>query len=284
MGEKVAKIVTERILARLKDGVVPWHKPWINGLACNLVSGKPYTGMNQLLLGSDDRFNCPYWLTRKQITSFDAIVNDNEYPTPIVFVKRTKYKDKETGDEKNGRIMRFYRVWNVEQTFGISHDLLNEFYLRAAKSDDKVSESADCLVHQYITGDGPELNHGGGKACYIPSADVVKIPDKNMHTSHNHYYSTLFHELCHSTGHEKRLNRDFGIQGFGDTRYDFEELVAEVGASLLCAEAGVENKATADNTAAYVQSWLKVFEDKPDILLKAATKAFKAVQWIKGEE
>lgn len=111
------------------------------------------------------------------------------------------------------------------------------------------------------------------------------MPKRNDFETSGGYYGTLFHELCHSTGHEKRLHRKLGSRHtLVDHKYDFEELVAELGAAILCAKAGVSNERLIEDTAAYIDGWLKVFRDKPETLMSAASAGGKAVLWITGGE
>ena len=278
----VPEIVLKRIMDQMEAGVVPWHRPWQNGLAKNLVSGRAYTGTNQMLLGSDDRFSSPYWLTYNQNKQLLGTILEGEQSTPVIFLKSTSYEDKDTGKKKAGRIMRFYNVWNVEQTYGIDHKRLTEFAMSQMKTEVATVEAADAIVAGYTK--PPSIAHDSIKAYYVPSTDEVHMPKRADFETSGGYYGTLFHELCHSTGHEKRLHRKTGCRFDNDHSYSMEELVAELGAAILCAEAGVSNERLIENTAAYIDGWLTVFRDKPETLMSAASAGGKAVLWITGGE
>jgi antirestriction protein ArdC len=282
-GINVYEIVTERILAALDNGVVPWRLPWrvsgSSGFPKNLVSGKEYRGINILLLGSQG-YASPYWLTYKQAVARGGTVRKGEKSTPVVF---WKVYDKNTVG-KNGRlekgfILRYYNVFNVSQCDNVDVP---------APSSEKVKptfspiEMCEKIVLAYKT--LPKIEHVGGRACYIPSFDKVCMPERESFEGREEYYSTLFHELVHSTGHESRLNRD-GIMNpvrFGSHEYSFEELVAECGAAFLCAHAGILDH-TLDNSAAYIDTWRKKLNKEPKWIVEASGKAAKAADYIMGD-
>ena len=120
----------------------------------------------------------------------------------------------------------------------------------------------------------PALEHGGGRAFYRQSADRVTMPKPETFISPEHYYSTLFHELTHATGHPSRLCRPTLTEAhsFGDTNYSKEELVAEMGAAFLCGVSGIDNHTT-DSSTAYIQGWLSVLKDDKRLLIQAASQA-----------
>ena len=119
------------------------------------------------------------------------------------------------------------------------------------------------------------------RAYYRPSTDSVHMPARSRFVDVPHYYSTLFHELVHSTGHASRLNRTFGDR-FGDELYSKEELVAEMGAAFLCAVAGIANEHTDRNTTAYIQNWIAKLEEDNRLIVHAAANAQRAVELILG--
>ena len=143
-------------------------------------------------------------------------------------------------------------------------------------------ERCDQLVAGYAA--GPEIRHGGQVASYSPIGDVVRMPERSAFHSAEAYYSTLFHELTHSTGHPKRLARFTPAEPpppFGSPDYSREELVAELGSGFLCAQAGISNL-TIENSAAYIAGWLRVLKTDKRAVVFAAAAARKAAELITG--
>jgi len=291
----VYQIVTDRILELLDKGTVPWRKPWQGGAVCqpkNLVSKKPYRGINIFLLGitaTSTGYRSPYWLTYKQATDLGGHVRKGEKSTLVVFWKINQKieTDNETGDKKivNYPVLRYYNVFNLDQCDDVNPDKIPE---DARIDEDDLLDfeplaACDNIVEHYS--DRPIIEHDREpRAYYRPSADKVHMPDKELFNSIPEYYSTLFHELTHSTGHETRLNRD-GITemaAFGSALYSKEELTAEMGAAMLCGMAGIDNQ-TIDNSAAYIDGWRSKIKGDKKLVVNAAARAQKAVDYILGE-
>ncbi len=248
----------------LESGVIPWRKPWVNGGAKNIDSRKPYQGINSLLLNCSE-YSSPWWGTFKQIEKAGGKVRKGEKSSIVVF-----YSSIVKEDEKPMFVLRYYSVFNSEQCDGVK--------VPEEKENNEIVECQD-IVDRYS---GPKIVHGNFDACYRPSDDSVYMPMKNHFVNSERYYATMFHELIHSTGHESRLNRfEKKSVDFGSHEYSFEELVAEIGSAFLCAKSGIENQ-TIDHSAAYIQSWIKVFRNDKMMLTKAASNASKAVDFILG--
>lgn len=281
--KNVYEIITERILAKLEEGTVPWHKPWTGagneGRAANLISGKAYRGINVLLTASAG-FSSRYWVTFKQAQKLGGSVRKGEKGTPIVFWSFIEKKGAKAGDKKIP-LLRYYTCFNVEQCDGIEHKRLTET-APAPVSEFDASEEAEMIVKGYAN--GPTINHGGGCACYSPPRDSVSVPKREDFESAAAYYSTLFHELTHSTGHTSRLARSGVTEStlFGSHEYSREELVAEMGASFLRGMAGIDDTAALDNSAAYLANWMTVIKDDPRLIVIAAAQAQKASDHILG--
>jgi antirestriction protein ArdC len=283
LAKSVYEIVTERILEKLEQGTVPWHKPWAGG-GCpqNLVSGKEYRGVNVWLLGSQD-FSSPYWLTFKQAKQLGGSVRKGERGTPCILWKWINRSDEnaETGETETKQIplIRYYNVFNAEQCDGISHARLE------AQQDEPEPfnpiESAERIVASYPK--PPSISEDGrGAAYYRPSTDSIHMPEQETFDSEAHYYATLFHEMTHSTGHESRLART-GVTNrirYGSHEYSQEELVAEMGAAFLAAEAGIDSEALVDNSASYVASWMERLRSDPKLVVLAGAQAQRAVDHI----
>lgn len=279
----VFDVVTDRICESLKGGVVPWRRPWSDAAIVgasdprNLVSGKPYNGINIFLLGLQP-FTSPFWLTYNQARGLGGHVKKGEKGTPIFFWKIYDNKKPSGSDEETERrfIGRYYTVFNLEQCEGIAAP--------AAEPEPKVKSlpTAKRIVAGYK--DGPIVRHIGARACYSPMGDVVMMPPLKAFESPQAYYGTLFHELTHSTGHEKRLKRFDNTQPFapfGSADYSREELVAEMGAAFLCAKARIDNHVI-DNQASYVRNWLDTLRGDTRAVVFAASQARKGVELILG--
>lgn len=275
---KVYEIITDRIMRKLEEGTVPWHRPWnaSAGLPKNVVSRKEYRGINVFLTGSQG-YESPYWLTFKQAKVLGGSVREGEKGTPIVycdtFKKEVIGKDGELA-EKQMSFLRYYTVFNLSQVDGVEAP--------ASEAVDRpFNPIVECERIVLEMPFPPVLRTGNGRAFYRSSEDAVYMPQPELFHSDEEYYSTLFHELVHSTGHETRLNRRPSSErrSFGDEAYSKEELVAEMGASFLSATAGIEN-ATLDNSAAYIQGWLKALRDDKKLVILAAAAAQKASDYI----
>jgi len=281
--------VTNKILEKLEQGEIPWQKPWNvkTGAPCNIITGKPYNGINILLLGSQS-YDSKFWLTFKQCSEKGGTVKKGEKSTMVVFwtfLEKTDESVKSATDQapsSSGKIpmLKYYNVFNVNQCSGLDLPRLQkELEDKAIGREHDDIISAQDIVDQFT--DKPELKHGFTRACYRPATDEINVPSPENFKSSEEYYATLFHELVHSTGHESRLHRRNSLESrvFGDEDYSKEELVAEMGASFLCAKAGIENRII-DNSAAYIQSWLKALKNDKKLLVVAAGQAHKAANYV----
>lgn len=275
----VYQAVTDRMIEKLESGTLPWRKPWSTlGPPRNMVSGKVYRGVNVLLLAMSD-YDQPYWLTYKQAHKLGGHVNKGERSTMIVFWKWLEKDevDEATGETVHKRIpfLRYHRVFNIEQTNLEPPQVVEE------AEYDPIQE-AEAIVEAYT--DVPTIKHKGDRACYAPMLDEVTMPKMGRFESVESYYSTLFHELTHSTGHSSRLNREELMAGGHDKdAYCKEELIAEMSASFLRARAGIEVEQTEELSAAYLQGWLKKLREDKRFVLIAAQAAQKAADYIAGD-
>ena len=266
MSNKVYEIITNEIIEKLEEGTVPWDRPW-DGMYSpkNFISGKEYRGINALLLGMMPH-SCPFWATFKQIKDKGGNVRKGEKSTLVVFwkfIERESDQADENGEHKKKDVpfLRYYRVFNLEQADGIDWQAKIE---HGEEREFSPIEACSNIVNGF--GDRPEIMNGGGRACYSPVDDRVKLPVQEDFKTDERYYSTLFHELVHSTGHDSRICRSSlaAHNPFGSKEYSKEELIAEIGAAFLCGIAGIKNK-TIDNSASYVQSWLNVLKDRKNV-------------------
>jgi antirestriction protein ArdC len=267
--------ITERIVSLLEQGTVPWHKPWkVNtGLPRNLISKKPYRGINVFLLMAMS-YESPHWLTFRQAIQLGGNVKKGEKSCPVVFWKRMKNEDEESDEPRKAPLLRLYHVFNIAQCEGLK-DAPGEIQMPVTKPAEIVAKMPQ----------PPVVKHGMAQAFYSPHEDCVGMPERERFDAEASYFATLFHELIHATGHEKRLNRASIAErnGFGSNPYCKEELIAELGSAFLCGYADIVDR-TIDNSAAYVEGWLKQFQNDRTLIVSAAAQAQKAADFILGRK
>lgn len=276
---KVYEVITAKILDKLEEGIVPWHKPWVGGTQpLNLVSKKPYRGINTFML-SMAGYSSPYWASYKQIISLGGQVNKGEKGWPVVFWTWLDKTDNETGDITPRQIpfMRYYTAFNLDQTTGVDVKKIPSLNVKLSKA--KIISECENIIKNMPK--KPEIVFNEPRAYYNPVRDFVNMPDKKTFETSEAFYSTLFHELVHSTGHSTRLNRKTINEAtyFGTESYSKEELVAEMGAAFLCGHCQIENK-TINNSASYIKSWLKHLKEDKQMVILAAGQAQKASDFI----
>ena len=272
MSTKVEQIVTDRIIAGLKKGKIPWSRPWkatADGTVaypCNAVSKRPYSGINAILL-SMDNYTCPFYATYKQIQDRGGNVRKGEKSTIIIYWNILEKKKIVEGVEKTEKIpfLRYHNVFNLEQAENvpIPEYTAPEFL------------TAGDIIESYK--DGPKIQHGGSdRAYYQPSRDIVVMPHKDNFITPDAYLQVLYHELVHSTGHQKRLDR----LSTGKKAYAYEELIAEIGSAMLCQRTGTQWDV--ENSQAYINGWIEVLQNDPKLIISASSKAQKAIDYIAG--
>jgi antirestriction protein ArdC len=282
----IYQTVTDQIVAMLETGVVPWRSPILGrsraGHPKNLNTGKQYRGVNVFLLAFtafSRGYGSSYWLTFNQAKERGGNVRKGEKSSMVVFWKQYETTDKQTGEPVKLPLLRYYNVFNAEQMEGIDIPDAVKF----EPLDFKPIEEAEKIASGYLA--APAVTHDGGQqAFYRPLSDSVHMPDKTRFASVEEYYSTLFHELSHSTGHSSRLDRklDTDPKPFGSADYGKEELVAEMSAAFLCSYAKIQ-PVVIDNQAAYLAGWLKQLKSDKKLVVAAAGQAQRAADWIRGE-
>jgi antirestriction protein ArdC len=281
----VYAIITEKIINLLESGIVPWRKPWTStGLPRNLVSKKPYKGVNYFLL-SATKFVSPFWLTYRQARELGGHVREGEESTIVIFWKVEDSKrsnedlEVEETDDKNRRrfLLRFYRVFNLEQC-ELPQTVLDKLPKIETYQHDPI-EAAERIITDMPN--PPEIQYAGSKAFYSSMTDRITLPPRELFSSAEEFFGTLAHEASHASGHPKRLNRESIAEAapFGSPTYSFEEIVAEMSAAYLCAEAGI-SPAVIDNEAAYIQGWLKKIRSEKRLVVIAAAQAQRAADYI----
>jgi antirestriction protein ArdC len=274
MENKIYQQVTDRIISELERGATPWIKPWTTfasaGEDQNIISKKPYNGINRVILGMSG-FSSSKWASFKQWQQLGATVRKGEKGTMIVFYSPIK---KESINPTNGQLessayhcLKSYFVFNADQVEGIE--------IEKPVTVEKPFIDIPALEKRVID-TGAIINHGSTSAFYRRDSDSIHLPNKGAFKSESDYYATLLHELIHWSGASFRLDRTKGKR-FADTAYAFEELVAELGAAFLCQDYQIQGDL---RHADYIGSWLKCLKDDNKAIFNAAALAQKAADYV----
>jgi len=283
VSDTVHRIVTERMIAALQRGTVPWRKPWqaAAGRPRSMSTGAPYRGVNVFLLGltaAEEGYGSPFWGTYRQIAGLGGQVRKGERSALVVFWKHAQagHRDPQTGEltARSLPVLRYYRVFNAAQA-----DHLAERFHPTPGEHSEISQP-QAVLDGYLAC-GPELVHvAGDRSDYHPATDTIRLPLRSQFRTAEGYYATAFHEAGHSTGHPSRLNRP-GIAAFdhfGSGKYAREELLAQMTSSLLCAQTGIDNPETFDNSASYIANWLTALNNDTRLVITAAAQAQRACE------
>lgn len=276
----VYEIVTEKIVAQLEAGTVPWRKPWRTTAPMSMSSRKPYRGINVFLLMGDGSEGSNWWGTYKQIEKMGGQVRQGEKSSLATFWKMLDGED-DNGNPKKVPLLRYFRVFSANQVDWT--DGMPEAFRLSTGANDPIADAEAVVDNWKATGEAPAFSaNPSDRACYFPKLDMIEMPHRDAFESSELFYSTLFHEMTHSTGHASRLARPgvVDFDGFGSHTYGDEELVAEMGAAMLCGHVGIET--TFGSSAAYIASWLNAIGEDPKLLVGAAGRAQKAADLILG--
>ena len=277
MQNAIYQSVTDKIIEQLEKGCTPWVKPWKSTVQSdkNIASGNEYQGINTLILGmagAAANYNCYTWGSFKQWQALGANVKKGEKGTPIVFyspVSGSKINDAGESETTYTAVLKTYYVFNARQVEGIE--------IKEQEEVDKPFIVMPALEDRIVKS-GANIKHGGNSAFYSPSGDFINVPEKSTFTNESSYYATVLHELTHWSGAKHRLDRVKGKR-FGDSKYAFEELVAEMGAAFLCASYEVPGEL---QHSSYIENWLTCLKEDNKAVFKAAALAQKAADYIKS--
>lgn len=271
----VSEIVTQKIIEELEKGQIPWHKPWIGTHAIvSRGSGKPYSFINQMLIGRPGEY-----ATFNQITQEGGRLNKGAKGSVVVFYKKQLVEEPGIPEDEQRYIpvLRYYRVFNIEDT-----------NLERKHKPEPITfnpiEEGERVAKEYLTREGIGLIHEyGNKACYNPESDAITLPKPDQFPEEEEYYSTLFHEITHSTGIETRLNRKVAKEYHSnkETR-SREELIAEIGAAAMNTHLGISNEKSMTNSAGYIQSWLTYLKNDTKAIITASSQAEKSHNYVLG--
>ncbi|MFT4687356.1 MAG: antirestriction protein ArdC [Bdellovibrionota bacterium] len=288
------QVVTDKVIALLEAGTVPWQRSWNQyGLARNYATGHVYTGINAFLLNFFPSFDVPFYLTYKQAQALGGQVRKGAKAETVYFFK-TLYKDADGKNLKPAQVTkrgagdkfvkaipmpRTFHLFNIADVDGIDFDIpeLKENPSAPIEACDNFMASLQAVPE--VCHD--DLNH----AYYTPKADRINMPPLPRFHSPEAYYKTLFHETTHSTGHDSRLSRP-GItlpkeqRKPGSETHAQEELIAELGAVYLCHHAGITRQPLQENAAAYIDGYLGLLKNDKRFLFQASSQAQKAVNFL----
>jgi antirestriction protein ArdC len=284
--------VTQQVIAALEAGTTPWICPWdrVHGsvMPANLSTGRPYRGVNVLLLNLQTAtrgYVLNRWLTFQQARALGAHVRRGESGTPIVFFKILETDGERRGGLIDGAgerdlstrkvipLLRSFTVFNAAQIEGLPETLVASPALPADWSPVPAAETL-------LARSGAEIRHGGDRAFYRPGDDVIQLPLRHAFDSIDAYYATALHELTHWTGHASRCNRVLSSRAHIEA-YAFEELVAEMGAAFLCSHCGIQGEL---QHASYIASWLEALRNDKRLVFTAASLAQKASDSLIGDQ
>lgn len=285
-------VVTDRIIAELESGIIPWNRPWtgVSEGAIRRSNGKPYSLINQLLLGKPGEY-----LTFKQCKDEGGKVKKGAKSKMVVFWKVLHREKKDASGnvirDENGLpvddpipMLRYYNVFHIDDCDGIQPKYTAEHLPTTVSPVERAEE----IIAEYSGRAKLTIEHSKqNRAFYSPSRHLVSLPLMEQFEDTAGYYETAFHELTHSTGHKSLLNRfseNDGAAAFGSESYSKEELVAEIGACGILHELGLETTKSFRNNAAYIQSWLSALKNDKRLIVSAAGRAEKAIRLILGEQ
>jgi antirestriction protein ArdC len=277
--------ITNKIIGELDAGRVPWVQPWGTAAAKapltmprNAATGRQYSGINVLILwGSviEHGFPGQSWLTFRQALTLGGNVRKSEHGTTVVYADRfvpddEKKRARETGEEAQAiPFLKRFTVFNAAQCEGLPEDV-------AIIAPPPLPGLIEPRVDALIKATSIDFRIGGNRAFYVPAHDYVQVPPPQAYFEPINWHRTALHELGHATGHPTRLNRDFS-GSFGTKKYAFEELVAEMNAAFCCASLGI---APTVRHADYIGSWLEVLREDNRAIVRAASQASKAADWL----
>ena len=273
----VQEIITNRMIELLEKGTAPWQRPWVSRAPINLISQRPYRGLNVISLASQG-YASEYWLTFNQCSKLGGKIKRGEHGSLVIFWRIGEEKlNAKTGKLSSPVLLRYSTAFNLQQTEGISEKL---------GLDKQVPRVPDIEAAERIVSamPNPPRFESSNKAWYSSTRDVVGLPAKESFVSGEAFASVRFHEVAHSTGHASRLNRFDGENcdhKFGSESYSKEELVAELTAAMLCGTCGI-SPAVIENSASYCKSWIDRLRGDSRLIVSAASAAQKASDYIQG--
>ena len=274
------KLIADKVIKAMETSGTDWVKSWTTPtgqLPTSLSTGKQYNGINLLILGIEravKNYNSNYWATFQQWKKRNCVVKKGEKATLVILYKPIIVQDEETGLDIPIRLVKGFPVFNATQVSGwIEPTIENEI-------DHTKLKQPETLADQLASRAGCDVRfEDQANAFYVPSHDFVNMPLYTQFNTAEDYAATLLHELTHWTGHANRCDRNFKLTKHGSKDYAKEELVAELGAAMMCGSLGI-TPAPREDHAKYLASWMQRLKDEPKVIFSAAAKANQAAEWI----
>ena len=279
--------ITDKIIAELEAGRVPWVQPWDTNAAKaplaiprNASTDRQYSGINILILWGaaiERGFTGQSWLTFRQALSLGGHVRKGERGITVVYADRFVPKDEKRRAREDGEeaqaipFLKRFTVFNTDQC----EELPDNIATAAPPPQLGMIEPA---IEALIKASGITFHIGGDRAFYAPAEDYVQVPPPQAYFEPINWHRTALHELGHATGHRSRLNRDQSAS-YGTRKYAFEELVAELCAAFGCASLGIVPTV---RHADYIGYWLEVLREDNRAIVRAASQASKAADYLLG--
>ena len=277
--------ITDKIIAELEAGRVPWVQPWGTAAAKaplampkNASTGRRYSGVNVLILWDAvvaRGFAGQSWLTFRQALGIGGNVRKGEHGTTVVYADRFIPDDERKRAQRDGDeagaipFLKRFTVFNTDQCENLPEGLVTA---PAPMPDGLILPEAEAL----ITATGADFRIGGDRAFYSPSHDYVQVPRPDAYFEPINWHRTALHEIGHWVGHKSRLARDQS-GAFGSVLYAKEELVAEMTSAFVCASLGIVPTV---RHADYLGSWLEVLREDDRAIVRAASAASKAADYL----
>lgn len=279
--------ITDQLVADIEAGAGTWRMPWHTLADAGTplsIDHRPYRGLNSLwlpMVAASQGWTCGVWATYRGWQRHDAQVRRGEKGTQVVLWKPTTTKsDTDDSDEGSGQrrrlLARTYTVFAAEQVDGAEEVIAGRAQQLAECDTPERIEAAEAFFAQV----GAHVVEGGNRACYQPATDTIHLPSLSQFDEAAHFYGTSAHEHVHWTGHKDRVARDLTGR-FGSDAYAAEELVAELGAAMWCAQFGI-SAVTRPDHAAYLAGWLRVLRTDARALITVSSRAQAAVDHLTG--
>lgn len=283
MNQKIAKIVAEQIIKKLDEGVVPWRQTWVAcGGAKSHVTGRSYSLLNQMRLDGGGEY-----VTYKQAEKEGGKVRKGEKAKQIVFWKLFTPDANEDGEDAaiisaSGRkipYLQYYNVFRIDACDGLTAKFPDPPLPCGAHA----VEQAETVWRDYCKRENLpyKCEETSPHAFYDIGKDAITVPNIKQFRETAEYYSVIFHEIVHSTGNSRRLNRPMNGRK-GTAEYAREELIAEIGSAVICARLGLDTPESFSNSAAYIKGWRDKIAEDNSLIVVAAGRAEKAVNYILG--
>ena len=279
--------ITTKIISELEAGRLPWVQPWGTAAAKappamprNAATGRQYSGINVLILWGaviSQGYSGQSWLTFRQALALGGNVRKGEHGTTVVYADRfvpddEKKRARETGEEAAAiPFLKRFTVFNSAQCENLPEDV-------AIVAPPPPSGLIEPQVEAIIKASGIDFRIGGDRAFYVPAQDFVQVPPPQAFFEPINWHRTALHECSHASGAPHRLNRDLS-GSFGSKKYAFEELVAEISAAFCCAALGIVPTV---RHADYIGSWAEVLREDNRAIVRAASQASKAADFLLG--